>query len=307
MRNFGFRYARFFYDAEGGAGGAVAAPGATGGAAAPAEGGAAAGTGAAGGEAALWYASHPDQSVRQVMQDKRFDTPDTLATAYVHAQKALGGAKDVIAVPGDSATDEQRAAFYTALGRPQDAAGYDFTPPQGQTNDAGMEKWARDAFFKAGLSGSQASQLYQAWNENAAAQAQGHTQAEQQKLDQLRATWGASADTKIAAGKEAAKALGLAAADMDAIERAAGSVPLVKLLVSIGERMGGESGKFVTGAGAGTPTDPASMSPEQARAAITQQQGDAEFQKVYTDKLHPGHKDAVAKMEKLFAAAYPRR
>lgn len=241
------------------------------------------------------------------MQDRRFDTPDTLATAYVHAQKALGGAKDVIAVPGDNATDEQRAAFYSALGRPPEANGYAFTPPDGQTVDAGMEKWARETFFKAGLSGAQASQLYQAWNENAAAQAQAYAQTQQQSLDQLRATWGAAADTKIAAGKEAVKALGISGADMDAIERAAGSVPLVKLLVSIGERMGGETGKFVSGSGSGVPTDPASMSPEQARAAITQNMGDAEFQKVYNDKLHPGNKDAVAKMEKLFAAAYSRR
>lgn len=241
-----------------------------------------------------------------MMAAKRFDTPETLGTAYLHATRALNGAKDVVAIPGDNSTPEQQAAFFTSLGRPADAAGYDFTPAEGGTNDAAMEQWARDAFFSAGLSGKQAGELYKAWNTHMTAQAQGYATSSAEAVAQVRQTWGADADSLIASGKQAARALGLDAQSLDAIERTAGTAPMMNLLAQIGKRMGGETGKFVGGSGGGSPADPANMTPQQAQAAIAELQGNKEFMDAYRQAGNPLQKAHMQRMEKLFAAAYPR-
>ena len=215
----------------------------------------------------------------------------------------------VALLPKD-ATDAQKDAFYKAIGRPDNSSGYEMTPPRGQQNDPGMEKWARDAFFKAGLTGEQAKQLYEAWNTQAAQQ---QTQQAAQSDEKVKADFaafktslGANADTLLAGADKAVNALGLSPENMKAVRDAMGFPAVAELMVNIGKRLGGETGGFVSGSGTPTATDPSSMSPEQAKATITQFQSDAEFMKIYRDKGHPGNRDAVAKMEKLFAAGYPR-
>lgn len=282
MRYGSFWWQRVFFNAEGGAAGGAPAAGATGGDGGdgqPVQGAGGAGAGAAAGTGAEGAAAPAEQPA------------------------------SVALLPKD-ATDAQRDAFYKTLGRPDNGSGYDFSPPQGQQNDPGMEKWARDAFFKAGLTGDQAKQLYEAWNTQATAQqAQSTTQAaEKVKADfaAFKQSLGANADQLLAGADKAVEALGLRAENMKSLRDAMGLPAVAELMVNIGKRLGGETGGFVTGSGTPSATDPSSMSPEQAKATITQLQSDRDFMTIYRDKQHPGNRDAVAKMEKLFAAGYPR-
>lgn len=296
MRYGSFWWQRVFFNADGGAGGAAPAAGAEGGAAGAAAGGAPA-AGATGGDGGSGQSAQGAGSA------------GAGAAAGAGTAAPAEQAATVALLPKD-ATDAQRDAFYKTLGRPDNGSGYDLTPPQGQQNDPGMEKWAREAFFKAGLTVDQAKQLYEAWNTQAAAQqAQSAAQADEKVKSDFAAfkqSLGANADQLLAGADKAVEALGLRAENMKALRDAMGFPAVAELMVNIGKRLGGETGSFVTGSGTPSATDPASMSPEQAKATITQLQSDKDFMAIYRDKQHPGNRDAVAKMEKLFAAGYPR-
>jgi hypothetical protein len=58
-------------------------------------------------------------------------------------------------------TDEEKAVYYQSLGRPEKADGYEF---DGGTLDEKTAKWARDAFFAAGLSKDQGKAISASWN-----------------------------------------------------------------------------------------------------------------------------------------------
>lgn len=51
---------------------------------------------------------------------------NTLVKNYVNAQKYIGG---TIKIPGENATPEEKAAFYTKLGRPETPEGYELANP----------------------------------------------------------------------------------------------------------------------------------------------------------------------------------
>lgn len=300
----------FDADAGGAAGGGPNLAAGAAGSSADAGGNAAGGEGAAAGEGnsaapAAWYASHPDEAVRTTMQAKAFTDPNALATAYMHAQRALSGAKDVVPIPGDDATDEQRNAFFTTLGRPADGSGYDFAPVEGQQNDANMEAWARDAFFKAGISAPAAKQLYAAWNQQAGALQQEEQQRTSQGYQEAIQALGANAEQTLAQGRQAVQALGIDAADLASLEKAAGSGALVRLFARIGAGMQGESGKFVGGQGSGAEASVEHMTPEQAAAKIQELNGNQDFVNMYRDSGNAGHAEAKRKLEQLYRKAYP--
>lgn len=79
----------------------------------------------------------------------------TLTKSFVNSQKMVG--KNKIALPGENATEEEKAAFYSALGRPATADEYKHDGvklPDGVTLDDGAVKEFRDFAFKMGLSQS---------------------------------------------------------------------------------------------------------------------------------------------------------
>ena len=57
------------------------------------------------------------------------------------------------------------------------------------------------------------------------------------------------------------------------------------------------------GPSGGGVTDPANMTPEQAKATIMQKTMDQAFQKTYMNKTEPGHPEAVKLMEGLYLKA----
>jgi len=77
---------------------------------------------------------------------------------------------------------------------------------------------------------------------------------------------------------------------------------VIKLLATIGKLSG--EGKFMDGGpSGGGVTDPANMTPEQAKATIMQKTMDQAFQKTYMNKTEPGHPEAVKLMEGLYLKA----
>lgn len=65
---------------------------------------------------------------------------------------------------GEKATDEEKAAFYKALGRPEKSEEYEFPKGEGVEHDPAMVAWARDLFHRANLSKEQGSTISKAWD-----------------------------------------------------------------------------------------------------------------------------------------------
>lgn len=77
----------------------------------------------------------------------------TLAKSYVNAQKLVG--KNKISIPGENATDDERNAFYSALGRPATANDYKHDKveiPEGYALNEEQVAAFRETAFNIGLS-----------------------------------------------------------------------------------------------------------------------------------------------------------
>ncbi len=95
-----------------------------------------------------------------------------MAKSFVHSQKAIGANK--IAVPGEHATEAEKAAFYQALGRPEAAEKYEINPPKelpdGLTFDPALVEGFKKTAFELGLNQKQAQALVEYQANLAAAQ-----------------------------------------------------------------------------------------------------------------------------------------
>lgn len=126
-----------------------------------------------------WMSSLPDA----YKQDERFKSFEEPSKAWDKFASLIDAEGKTIAIPDEKATDEDRAAFLTKLGRPEKAEEYDITKPkdypEGLPYDAKFEAVFKETAFKEGLPKQAASNL---WNWYLGLSAQGY--AEQQKEEQ---------------------------------------------------------------------------------------------------------------------------
>lgn len=77
---------------------------------------------------------------------------------------AEGKLNSAITIPGEKATDAERAAFYAKLGRPETPDKYELDPitglPEGLTPDPEGEKWFKGLAHELGLTPAQAKRLH---------------------------------------------------------------------------------------------------------------------------------------------------
>lgn len=252
-----------------------------------------------------WYATIPEAEARAHIEAKGYKNPAELALANYSLTKMQRGDPSVVGLPGQNATDDDWKAFYAKLGRPETPDGYDIKFGEGVTADEAMVKWGKQTFHEAGLTPKQAQAVADKWNafvaEQNATGAASVAQKNDAELAQLTARWGADLDRNKAAGQRVVKTLGLSDEFVSRIEGQIGSAAVVELLAMIGRKT--DEGGFVGGGAGADPNNPETMTKEQATARITSLNGDAEFQKKYTDRNHPGHKDAVELMQRLYARA----
>lgn len=252
-----------------------------------------------------WHATIPEAEARQHVEAKGYKNPAELALANYNLTKLQRGDPTVIGLPGADATPEQMGEFYGKLGRPDTPEGYEFKFADGVQADETMLTFARGAFHEAGLTPAQAQAVADKWNALVAEQNEGmQTQITQQndtELQALQTKWGADFDKNRAAGQRAVQALGLDPALIERVEQNIGSAAIVELLATIGRKS--DEGGFTASPQGGDPNNPDTMTKEQASAKITELQADKDFQAKYTDRNHPGHKDAVDLMQRLFARA----
>lgn len=259
-----------------------------------------------------WWEGIKEEPIREYMKTKNYANPEEAARAAWSANKLLNerGDPNSIIAPKPDAKPEEWDAFFNKLGRPESPDKYEFKHPEGVTVDADLEKLGRNIFHNLGATPAKAQAAMDMWNkavmEKTAANAEAERVANETELGELAKTWGADLDKNKAAGERVMKALGLDAKFMEKIEGQIGSAAVVELLAKIGRKS--DEGSFKGGdTPPGDPENVDLMTAEQAQAKITQLQNDTEFQKRYTNKQDPGHAEALAKMEKLFAKATPKK
>lgn len=182
-----------------------------------------------------------------------------LATKHGEATKKVseleGRLKDALFIPGDKATDQERAAFYGKLGRPETADKYDLKRPdlpQGMTYDEAGEKWFRDMAHQLGLSQAQAAALYDAHNGRMGGIIKDieakRTKAAQEGLEALKKQWGGEFEANMNVLKRATETFLGPDEKKFMDESGLGNHPvLVNLFVKIGKAMAED--KFVRGTG----------------------------------------------------------
>lgn len=258
-----------------------------------------------GDKAAPWWNALPDEAARKHVEAKQYATPAELALANYNLTRLQTGDPQVLALPAKDAPPEAWNDVWTKLGRPESKDAYDLKFGEGVKTDDATVNFGKDLFFEMGLSPERAQIAADKWNgfvaEQQAANLAAMQQENKQEMDALTAKWGPELEKNKAAGHRVVQALGLSNEFVERLEGQIGSAPVVELLAMIGRKS--DEGTFTAGGGQVDPNNPATMTKEQASARITQLQGDAEFQKKYTDKNHPGHGEALQLMERLFARA----
>lgn len=254
--------------------------------------------GAAGGNTPF-YDGFSNAELKGWVQNKGFENPERLAESYLNLEKLMGHDKAgrTVVLPKDDATPEERAAFFAKLGRPDKPEGYEM-PKDG---DADFAKWAQGTFHELGLTPAQAKGLVEKWGQFHTGVAETQTAAQTARFTEetnaLKKEWGAAFDDKCKIVDRACTEFGFTQDDLTAMRGYFGPAKAMKLLESIGSRLGeagyvdGERKHGFDGA----------MTPAQAQAKIQELRGDTGFIAKYTS----GDTEARAKMEQLHKWAYP--
>lgn len=220
-------------------------------------------------------------------------TIGALAQSYVHAQKAIGVGK--VAIPGEHATPEEWAAFWTAGGRPETADGYSIDGiqlPEGVTLDEAAIKDFRELAFASGISqkGFEAALAYDIKRAQAAADAaeQKAQQEYEETTARLRQEYGSRADEVVAQCNATIYKYGLREVLQE--NNLLSNFTMIKALADIGAAMSETRIRGVADKTAGTDI--------QSRLNELQGNLDSPFYR----RDHPGHAAAVEEVGRLLAA-----
>lgn len=260
---------------------------------------------AAGADAAAdWRASLPED-LRADPVFANFRSLGDMAHSFKHAQSLVG--LDKLPLPKDDAKPELWDEVYRRLGRPDQPDQYGFarpdTMPEPLYDQEFAKRFAANA-HKYGLSTKQAKALH---DDYVALALERHQKVNQDAAEadkaterELRAAFGDAYDTKVALAQRAFERFGKDIATSDAIERAMKSTAgVVRLFAEIGAAMGED------GPAGGRGRAGFALSPDEAKSEIAALNRDKDFLASYTDRAHPAHADALARMTRLYAAAYP--
>ncbi|MGI9503111.1 MAG: hypothetical protein ACR2RE_08675 [Geminicoccaceae bacterium] len=225
--------------------------------------------------------------------------PD-LAKSFVHAQKLIRADKagQTVVLPGESATDEDRNAFYSAIGRPVEAKDYQIEVPEGLQRNEKFEGGFREAAHKAGLSNAQVKELSGFWHEHLAGQVKEAGEAsEAQASDNegaLKTKWGNATEQNIELARRAARSFDIDGETLDSLQSKVGYVKTMEVFQKLGELTGKEDDTATERRGGFGP-----MTPDAAKNAIDAKLRDPDFLKAYQTRAHPDHKRAVEEMGRL--------
>jgi len=227
-----------------------------------------------------------------------FDSVDKLAKSYVNAVRKIGGdPANLVNLPQEG---ESWDNFYNQVGRPETPQGYDFG------DDGGDLDFYREAVHQIGLTQEQATNMLDLYSnvqeEQDEAQNKATADFAVESQIELKRDWKQNYDAKLDQAQRAFAQFSTPQFNEIMDETGLGNHPeVIKAFAKIGAMLGED--KLIVGTGLGR----TQLSSYDAQEQIQANYRDTEFSKAYRDNRSPGHKDAMAKMDTLFKAAYPGR
>lgn len=206
---------------------------------------------AAGGEppelAGLGWKTELPTSLRDNEAFANYKTKNELWTGHIDlvnkAKTLEGKLENAIPRLSDKATEDEKAAFFKALGRPDAPDGYVFDEEEGITIDQDMVDWYRKLVFEAGIPQNAASKLYASYNEKmkslVAQKEEAAKKAIESTAEALKKEWGGDYDKNVEFAKRAW--VSLAGEELKNVleETGLGNDPrFTKAFFNIGKKMG---------------------------------------------------------------------
>ena len=250
-----------------------------------------------------WSTSIQDEALRGWAQSRAWPSVEAALGSHRQLESLRGVPEDRLLKLPESAEDKAGwAAVHQRLGAPKDAAGYELPavePKDGQVDiSSDFRTWA----LEQGLSQTQASGLFEAFNERMGVLVQEREDAAAQKsqveMQELKTAWGDKYQENELAARKASNALGLSTAELDSIQDVVGYKRTFELMHRIGTGIGELSGAE-QGGGAG-PTF--GVTREQAAADLAAMRAD---RATMDDVVKNATGAARQKYERLLRIAHP--
>lgn len=225
-----------------------------------------------------------------------------------NAEKRLGVPSDqLLRLPADPTSEGAMDPVWNALGRPEEAGGYELEAGDSEVSQA-FTGLLSETFHKAGLTKDQASAVYSAMENFFLSEQEKETtaitDARALGLADLKKEWGDDLfDFNVNLAREAVKAVGATKEEIDALTEAFGEngdARVIRLFNRIGQKRGQEDG-FVTGdagiAGLGATT------PEAAKQRIEELKADPEWRTKFRQQQHNPDSELMKNYRQLTALA----
>lgn len=252
---------------------------------------------------------------------KDFNSVDDLAKSYVNLQRMVGNS---VRIPPEDASPEAKKEFldkikdidgillkddenlFNKLGRPETADQYKFeeiiakdladTVPSLYEEVDDFKQIAHEI----GLTNEQAAKLVEMRMNTLKGSQENMQLAREDAEAKLKEMWGQDFNNRLDAAKQVAKIYSEKYGDeMQAlINSPAGNNPVILNMMAELASMYKEQGHI------GVQTAQFGMTPEMARQKIADKRADSGFMQAYTDDMHPGHKQAVAELQKLYSIVH---
>lgn len=232
----------------------------------------------------------------------------TLVKSYVHSQKRLGSS---INIPGQNASEEERAEFLKKLGRPETPDKYtlpDFsTLPEGLKPNESFVKALSAEAHKRGLNNDQHMGILQEilkFEVDAAKQAEVEEQNQmRERVETLRKEFGSAYDQRVALAKKTFETFAVPE-ERGEFDKRYGSDPLIiKMFSKMGERL--LEDRSIDGTGG---INALAMTPQEAMQEINKIRSDKE--NPYNNRKFEGtpeRQKVIDRMATLYEYAYPKK
>lgn len=277
-------------------------PGNDGGTPAPAPAPAPAGTG---GESTPWYGDiSSDPDLQSWVENKGWQDPVSALKSTRNLEKMVGApADEVVRIP-ENVDNDTYSNVMQRLGAPESPDGYEFNT-QGAVDEDFMG-WFRNTAHEFKLPKSVAAGLQQKYDEYIEQRQQQEIQAHNANVmaedKALQGKWGNGYDKNVRMAQTTAQALGFDENVLNALEQSVGYGAAMEWLVALGSKLTEDS--FESGNGP-VPGFGTSLTPDEAKHAISNLHADPNKLKALQDNQHPDHKRVLEERARLFSLAYP--
>jgi len=253
------------------------------------------------------WQSFVDEDIREDASLRDLGTINDLAKRVIHSQKLIGA--DKVVIPAADAPEEDKSAFFKALGRPDTPDAYELPTenmPEGFAPADGRVDFMRTEAHRLGISAQQfaglvradANFMKKAGEDHATASAQTH----EESVLAMKKEMGAAYDQNVQIAKGTIERF----ADGDTAfleflnESKLGDDPrMVNMFVRIGKMISVDE---LIGEGGNKSDIP---TPQEAQGKIDAMRLDPDFMTAYSNKKNPGFRAAQKQMQALYKLAHP--